>query len=236
MRAETPIIIVRVLKISLIQFATVALWCLFFVVLNFSNSENCEDVFRFIVVIIDWGILAGIIALNIGISNYYSEVKVNVSSLFYGKRLKKSEVEKIVNQTYSKAKIVIAIIHLAAIVLFNLACGIIKSHMGFIQTVILTFPTNIYRIIFRIIGTAGFIISMVKYCKSNFKIEVVVCPHCGKVTRYNVDKTKSFRESWTENKYYIKSDEWGEVYHPGSYEYEYQCIYCGYNFKKVEEE
>lgn len=234
MKGVMPVILLKVLIITLIQVVCVGLWFVFFIILTDTNSHYNEG--SFLIVILDWGILAGIIALNTSFANYYCEQKKDVTRFFYGRKMAEYEVQRSVNQEYKKVKPVIIIVHLAAIVAFNFACGMLKSDKGFIQTIIFALPTVVYRIIFRIIGTAGFIISMVKYCKSNFKIEVVVCPHCGKVTRYNVDKTKTFRESWTENKYYIKSDEWGEVYHPGSYEYEYQCIHCGYKFKKVEEE
>lgn len=234
MKGVTRFIILRVLLIALIQFACLGLWCLFFIILTSVNSPYGET--SFLGVILDWGIFAGIIALNVGLSGAFLETTKDFSEYFIGQKLRKNYLYSIVNQSYSKAKPVIVIVHLAVIVLFNFACGMLKSDSGYIQTLILALPTVVYRTIFRVVGTVCFIVSMVRYCKSIINAKLEICPNCGKVTRYNVDKTKTFRESWTENKYYIKSDEWGEVYHPGSYEYEYQCIHCGYKFKKVEEE
>lgn len=262
MKGVTRFILLRVLIITLIQFACLGLWCLFFIILTSVNSPYSES--SFVGVILDWGIFAGIIALNVGLSGAFLETTRDFSEYFIGQKLRKNYLYSIANQSYSKAKPVIVIVHLAVIVLFNFACGMLKSDSGHIQTVILAFPTVVYRTIFRVVGTVCFIVSMVRYCKSIINAKLEICPNCGKVTWYYANRTATLRESWTETVYrtssYTTTEKIGElrdssgnscdvygdvehynddsrdIYHPGLYEYEYQCKFCGYKFKGTSEQ
>lgn len=255
MRKVAPVVLLRVLIISLIQFACVGLWALFFVTLTEANSGS-DGLYIFVLLI-----FIGIMALYFPLSNYICERKKDFTSCFYGTKISENNVYSIVNQTYSKLKSIIVIAHLAAIVVFNFACGLLKSDSGSIA-LILTFSTNVFRWIFRIAGTVCFIISMFRYCGADFKSTVTVCPKCGRVTGYYAHITQTIVESWKETNFKISSyttrekigelqdsdgnscdvygdvehisDDSYDVYHPGLYEYEYQCVLCGYKYKKRE--
>ncbi len=257
MRKVAFVVLLRVLLISLIQFVCVGSWALFFVTLTEANSGSDGAILYIFVVLF----LIGIMALHFPLSNYICEMKKDFTSCFYGTKISENNVYSIVNQTYSKMKSIIVIAHLAAIVLFNFACGLLKSDSGYIA-LILTFSTNVFRWIFRITGTVCFIISMFRYCGADFKATVTVCPKCGKVTGYYAHITQTIVESWKETNYKISSyttrekvgkvydsdgnscdvygdvehisDDSYDVYHPGLYEYEYQCVLCGYKYKKRE--
>lgn len=260
MRWVRPIVFLRGFVIALIQAACVGLWFLFFVILTDTNSHYNEG--SFLAVILDWGIFAGIIALNTAMAKYLSQRVSDFTSFFYGEKISEREVRLLADGIYDNVKPVIVIVHLVAILLFNFACGMLESDSGYIQTVILALPTVAYRIIFRVIGTVCFIISMVIYCKSSFKVALDICPSCGRVTGYTAEKIRTIEEAWTETDYtsssYTTTEKIGElrdssgnscdvygdvehfkndsyhIYHPGRYEYKYKCRICGYETTKIE--
>lgn len=257
MRKVAPVVLLRVLIISLIQLVCVGVWALFFLTLTEANSDSDGAILYIFVMLF----LIGIMALHFPLSNYICERKKDFTSCFYGTKISENNVYSIVNQTYSKMKSIIVVAHLAAIVLFNFVCGLLKSDSGAIA-LILTFSTNVFRWIFRITGTVCFIISMFRYCGADFKATVTVCPKCGRVTGYYAHITQTIVESWKETNYKTSSyttrekvgevydsdgnscdvygdvehisDDSYDVYHPGLYEYEYQCVLCGYKYKKRE--
>ena len=258
MKGVTRFIILRVLLIALIQFACVGLWCLIFIISSRDDSTN------FFFLLIRFGLLVGIVALEFVLSVHFLVDNKDCSKYFYGEKIGKKEVYSIVNRTYGKAKPAIVIIHLIAIVLLYFSCGIVKSSNGYIWTLVYGFSIGVYKTICIVIGTLCFIFSMVQYCRAIIDVKLTICSNCGRVTWYYAKKTATLVESWKETVYTTSSytatekigelrdssgnscDVYGEVkhydddsydiYHPGLHEYEYQCYFCGDKYKGIREE
>ena len=84
MRKVAPVVLLRVLIISLIQFVCVGSWALFFVTLTEANSGS-DGLYIFVLLF-----FIGIMALHFPLSNYICEIKKDFTSCFYGTKISKN--------------------------------------------------------------------------------------------------------------------------------------------------
>ena len=260
MKKFTDVIWLRILIIILVQFVCVGLWCLIFEILIGVSKDFNE--MSSLLLWFDLGVFIGIVVLNNCLAKYFRNEK-DFSKFFFGKKISKKEACSIVNRTYKKMKPIIVIAHLVVIILFNLACEILKFSNEKIDALNLPFSADeLCRLFFRVIGTISFICFMIKYCKSSFNISLTICPSCGKVTEYSKERIKTLIESWTETSYRTRSytttekigeirdsdgnscdvygdvehceDDSRDIYHPGLHEYKYECVLCGYSYTRTE--
>lgn len=241
----------------------ILLWVLLFMVLPFVHMGEYYVIFKYISVL-RGGIFILSIIFNCSITGLIVASEKNLSWCFYGKRTTVNDERQEVDRFYSKLKPLIVIAYLVAIVLFSMASGISELFSLIGASEIDAEKIGDYIIIGLVLlsGIAGFVFCIVISCMFDFDFTLNVCSHCQRVTKYKKTKTRTIIEPWREENYRVNSyttkekigeledsdgnkcdvygdvthytDDSYDVYHPGLYEFEYTCEYCGYGFTHIE--
>lgn len=240
----------------------ILIWILLFMLLPFVHIGEYYIIFKYVSVFRGEIFVLSII-FNCIITGLIVTSEKNLSWCFYGKKTTVSDERQEVDRFYRKLKPLIVIAYLVAIVLFSMTSGISELFSLIGTSEIDAEKIGDYIIIGLVLlsGIAGFVFCMVISCMFDFDFTLNVCSHCQRVTKYKKTKTRTIVEPWREDDYRVSSyttkekigeyydsngnsgDVYGDVthyedvpsytYHPGLYEFEYTCDYCGYSFTKT---